>query len=144
MAAVQPSMPAPATGSASTATSVSASDDTKDAVAKPGAAEIPVRTKESFDRLMVERYTMRDSIAASALSQQLNQTMKSSHEMREMITEYRNVRNGYQQWFPPQQIIRRRLQRVCQWIYREPRPLPSRVSVTEASPRPPNNPALEI
>ncbi|KAL7902377.1 hypothetical protein HDV63DRAFT_361561 [Trichoderma sp. SZMC 28014] len=104
MAAVQPSMPAPASGSASTATSVSASDDTKDAVPKPGAAEIPVRTKESFDRLMVERYTMRDSIAASALSQQLNQTMKSSHEMREMINEYRNVRNGYQQWFPPSRL----------------------------------------
>jgi SWI/SNF-related matrix-associated actin-dependent regulator of chromatin subfamily B protein 1 len=103
MAAVQPSMPAPATGSASTATSVSASDDTKDAVSK-AAAEMPVRTKESFDRLMVERYTMRDSIAASALSQQLNQTMKSSHEMREMITEYRNVRNGYQQWFPPSRL----------------------------------------
>ncbi|KAM6476049.1 hypothetical protein HDV62DRAFT_376209 [Trichoderma sp. SZMC 28011] len=103
MAAVQPSMPAPATGPGST-TSATASDDAKDAVSKSGSADIPVRTKESFDRLMVERYTMRDSIAASALSQQLNQTMKSSHEMREMINEYRSVRNTYQQWFPPSKL----------------------------------------
>ncbi|UKZ54929.1 hypothetical protein TrVGV298_008743 [Trichoderma virens] len=103
MAAVQPSMPAPATGPGST-TSATASDDAKDAASRSGSSDMPVRTKESFDRLMVERYTMRDSIAASALSQQLNQTMKSSHEMREMINEYRSVRNAYQQWFPPSKL----------------------------------------
>ncbi|KAL7821524.1 SNF5 domain-containing protein [Trichoderma aethiopicum] len=111
MAAVQPSMPASAAGPGSTS-SASGSDDAKDAASAsasgsappPAPADIPVRTKESFDRLMVERYTMRDAIAASALSQQLNQTMKSSHEMREMINEYRSVRTQYQQWFPPSRL----------------------------------------
>ncbi|KAK5990235.1 SWI/SNF chromatin-remodeling complex subunit snf5 [Cladobotryum mycophilum] len=103
MAAVQPSSTAPATSVASSATSASANDD-KDAVSHSTPADIPVRTKESFDKLMVERYTMRDSIAAAALSQQLNQTMSSSHETREKINEYRSIRNTYQQWFPPSRL----------------------------------------
>ncbi|KAI9166859.1 SWI/SNF chromatin-remodeling complex subunit snf5 [Paramyrothecium foliicola] len=98
--AAQPSASAPATGPNTGATAASASDD-KDA---GGPSEIPVRTKESFDKLMVERYTMRDSIAAAALSQQLNQTRKSTYETRERVHEYKLVRNDYRSWFPPSRL----------------------------------------
>lgn len=106
--AAQPSASAPATGpnSSAASASVSVSDD-KDAgatTASGGGAEIPVRTKESFDKLMVERYTMRDSIAAAALSQQLNQTRKSTYETRERMHEYKLVRNEYRAWFPPSRL----------------------------------------
>lgn len=53
---------------------------------------------------MVERYTMRDSIAASALSQQFAQVASSTHDTREKINEYRSVRNNYQAWFPPSRL----------------------------------------
>ncbi|KFA63440.1 hypothetical protein S40285_00299 [Stachybotrys chlorohalonatus IBT 40285] len=89
--------------SGSSATSASSGDD-KDAASHPAASEIPVRTKESFDKLMVERYTMRDSIAAAALGQQLHQTRLLSQETREKIHEYRLVRTDYRQWFPPSKL----------------------------------------
>ena len=110
---------APATGpptltatASSSATSASAADD-KDATppasasasaSASAAADMPVRTKESFDRLMVDRYTTRDSIAAAALCHQLQQTRVSSQEMRERIQEYRLVRNEYKGWFPPSRL----------------------------------------
>ncbi|KAJ6446383.1 transcription factor Snf5p [Purpureocillium lavendulum] len=71
----------------------------------PADAPIPVRTKESFNRLMVERYTTRDALAAAALGQQLQQTKKSSQEAREKIQEYRMLRNEYKAWFPPSRLF---------------------------------------
>ncbi|PNY26456.1 SWI/SNF chromatin-remodeling complex subunit snf5 [Tolypocladium capitatum] len=112
MASQSATASAPATGltttaaaTASRATSASAADD-KDAT-PPGeaaAADMPVRTKESFDRLMVDRYTTRDSIAAAALCHQLQQTRVSSQEMREKIHEYRTLRGEFKPWFPPSRL----------------------------------------
>ena len=68
------------------------------------APDIPVRTKESFNKLMVERYTMRDSIAAAALSQQLNHTREVMGRMRDKVSDYRAVRNDYRQWFTPSRL----------------------------------------
>lgn len=103
---------APATGPTTTATTSSSATpalaaDDNDAT-PPGSAaaapDVPVRTKESFDRLMVDRYTTRDSIAAAALCHQLQQTRVSSQEMREKIQEYRVLRNEYKSWFPPSRL----------------------------------------
>ncbi|KAL3964425.1 hypothetical protein ACCO45_001429 [Purpureocillium lilacinum] len=69
------------------------------------AEPIPVRTKESFNQLMVERYTTRDALAAAALGQQLQQTKKLSQEAREKIQEYRMLRNEYKAWFPPSRLF---------------------------------------
>ncbi|KND94777.1 SWI/SNF chromatin-remodeling complex subunit snf5 [Tolypocladium ophioglossoides CBS 100239] len=108
----------PATGpttttatASSSATSASAADDrdatppgSAAAAATAAAADMPVRTKESFDRLMVDRYTTRDSIAAAALCHQLQQTRVTSQEMREKVTEYRLLRGEYKSWFPPSRL----------------------------------------
>lgn len=97
MAAQPSASSAPATGSSSTATSVSG----KDSAAKSAAASMPVRTKETFDKLMVERFITRDAIAAAALGGQLDQTRKSTADTRDKMQEYRMVRTDYRQWFPP-------------------------------------------
>lgn len=104
--ATQPATSAPATGATPTATPATSAPavDEKDASQASEPAEIPVRTKDSFNKLMVERYTMRDSIASSALGEQLNQTRQSSQDMRERIHEYRMVRNDYKPWFPPSRL----------------------------------------
>ncbi|KHN95093.1 transcription factor Snf5p [Metarhizium album ARSEF 1941] len=104
--AAHPATSAPAPGVTPTATSATSAPvgDEKDASRGSPAAEIPVRTKESFSKLMVERYTMRDAIASAALGEQLNQTRQSSQEMREKIHEYRMVRNEYKPWFPPSRL----------------------------------------
>ncbi|KAK7425392.1 SWI/SNF chromatin-remodeling complex subunit [Neonectria magnoliae] len=97
MAAQPSASTAPVTGSASTATSGSGNDSTT----KPAAADMPVRTKETFDKLMVERFITRDAIAAAALGGQLDHTRKSTADTRDKIQEYRMVRTEYRQWFPP-------------------------------------------
>ncbi|QPH01925.1 hypothetical protein C2857_006129 [Epichloe festucae Fl1] len=106
--ATQSATSAPATGATPTATSTTSASavDENDAAQgfAPADAEVPVRTKESFNKLMVERYTMRDSIAAAALGEQLNQTRKSSQEMRDKIHEYRMIRSDYKPWFPPSRL----------------------------------------
>ena len=117
MAASQLSAPASASGSAPTSgrgTPATAADSTLRAPLKDGntsggsqqnAADMPVRTKESFDKLMIERFTMRDSTAAATLGHQLNQTKASTQEMREKIHEYRTIRADYRQpWFTPSRL----------------------------------------
>ena len=103
--ATQPAISAPATGVTPTATAATASSaDERTASHASPPAQIPTRTKESFNKLMVERYTMRDSIAAAALGDQLNQTRRSTQEMRERIHEYRMIRSDYKHWFPPSRL----------------------------------------
>lgn len=65
---------------------------------------MPVRTKETFDKLMVERYITRDAIAAAALGAQLDHTRKSTTDTRDKIQEYRMVRTEYRQCFPPARL----------------------------------------
>ncbi|KAM0434423.1 hypothetical protein ACHAPT_003519 [Fusarium lateritium] len=65
---------------------------------------MPVRTKETYDKLMVERYITRDAIAAAALGGQLDQTRKIMADTRDKIQEYRQVRTDYRQWFPPSRL----------------------------------------
>lgn len=73
--------------------------------AHPDAStDVPIRTKDSFNKLMVERYTMRDSIAAAALQQQLEQTRKHTGRTRDRIFDYKTLRNEYRQWFPPSKL----------------------------------------
>lgn len=95
------SLPSSSTGPATAAASATAADD-KDLT--PSASDMPVRTKESFSRLMVERYTSRDALAAAALGQQLQQTRRWSQETREKIQESRMLRNEYNAWFPPSRL----------------------------------------
>ncbi|QPC73987.1 hypothetical protein HYE68_004739 [Fusarium pseudograminearum] len=89
---------APATGPASAAGSE------KDAHSSTPSSDIPVRSKESFDKLMVERFITRDAIAAAALGGQLDQTRKIMSDTRDKIQEYRQVRTDYRQWFPPSKL----------------------------------------
>ncbi|KAG5928831.1 hypothetical protein E4U42_007944 [Claviceps africana] len=101
--ASQPAASAPASGATPSATSASAVEHS-DAAQASVPAEMPVRTKESFDKLMVERYTQRDAVAAAALGEQLSQTRKMTQVMRDKIHEYRMIRTDYKPWFPPSRL----------------------------------------
>lgn len=98
--------PAPATSSTPAATPSTTSSGSatsgKDGSAHAESSDIPVRTKESFDKLMVERYTTRDSIAAAALGDE--QQNKYLHDLRSRTHEYRLARSDYRQWFPPTRL----------------------------------------
>ncbi|CAH0026815.1 unnamed protein product [Clonostachys rhizophaga] len=114
--AAQPFTPASATSStggvATATTSALGADENANGSTKTDGSptgettvmEVPVRTKESFNKLMVERYMMRDSIAAAALQQQLEQTRKQTGRTRDRIHDYKAIRNEYRQWFPPSRL----------------------------------------
>lgn len=78
--------------------------DEKGTREEAGSSEMPVRTEDSFNKLMVERYMMRDAIAAAAFYDQVNETRASSQNMRDTIHEYRLIRNEYKPWFPPSRL----------------------------------------
>lgn len=100
--AAQPSTSAP--GSA-TATPPAATADENDAGSSQSpASDENIRTKESFNKLMIERYTSRDAVAAAALVEQMQKARLSAHEMRERINDYRNIRTNFQPWFPPAKL----------------------------------------
>lgn len=109
--AAEPTTSAGGDASPSTATAPPGDDaggGSKDASGDPegdtATTGIPVRTKESFNKLMIERYTMRDSIAASALTQQQQHTAELMRRMRDTVADYRAVRNDYRQWFTPSRL----------------------------------------
>ncbi|KAM3498255.1 hypothetical protein MY10362_008416 [Beauveria mimosiformis] len=110
MAATQPSTSsASAAGSGHatpTALAGSASENNGNSRASAESSPAPApepteRTKDSFTKLMVERYTSRDAVAAAALSDQLNHTRISTSYQRQKINEYRHIRTDYQPVFTP-------------------------------------------
>lgn len=78
--------------------SASASASGSDEVQEMG---IPVRTKESFQKLMIDRYTSRDAIAAAVLNDQQKNTEAIMNRMRDRLHDYKSLRQEYRQWFPP-------------------------------------------
>lgn len=62
---------------------------------------IPVRTKESFQKLMIDRYTTRDALAAAVLNDQQKHTTEKMTRMRDKLHDYKSLRQEYRQWFPP-------------------------------------------
>ncbi|KAM0346860.1 hypothetical protein ACHAPU_005200 [Fusarium lateritium] len=99
--AAQPSSTSTSTSAPATDPAASGSDQD---VSANSPSNMPVRTKESYDKLMVERFITRDAIAAAALGGQLDQTRKIMTDTRDKIQEYRQVRSDYRQWFPPSRL----------------------------------------
>lgn len=69
------------------------------------AAEMPVRTKESFNRLMIERFQHRDAIAAANMHDEHKQRHRELAQMRDAVHEYKTILHGeYRPWFPPTRL----------------------------------------
>lgn len=101
--AAQPSTSAPGSANA-TPPAGAASDDNDASKSTPSPTEPNERTEESFKKLLIDRYTSRDAVAAAALVEQMHKTRLSSNEMRDRVNDYRNVRTAYQHWFPPAKL----------------------------------------
>lgn len=66
-----------------------------------GVKAIPMRTKESFQKLMLERYMARDSAAAAGLYEETQKKKAETAYKLERTRDFARVRNEYRQWFPP-------------------------------------------
>ncbi|KAG9254934.1 SWI-SNF complex subunit [Emericellopsis atlantica] len=66
---------------------------------------IPVRTKESLNELMIERYTQRDQLAAAALSDHLEKTKEYMNDLRLTVQDYKALRTEYRPYFPPAKLF---------------------------------------
>jgi SWI/SNF-related matrix-associated actin-dependent regulator of chromatin subfamily B protein 1 len=62
---------------------------------------IPVRDKESFKKLQLERYITRDWVAASGLKESSTRLKKDTTYKLAQIEDYNRVRTDYRHWFPP-------------------------------------------
>jgi SWI/SNF-related matrix-associated actin-dependent regulator of chromatin subfamily B protein 1 len=103
--AAQPSTAAVAGSSATADDSNPSGNSASPSVnAADAATEIPVRTKESFTKLVIEQYMMHDAVAAMALTDQLQQTREHTATMRGKVQDYKAIRNEYRQWFPPSRL----------------------------------------
>lgn len=67
--------------------------------------EVPVRTKESFDLLMTERYMMREHQEGVAVYQRSKQMSELTARMRDTLADYKAIRNEYRAWFPPSKLF---------------------------------------
>ncbi|KAG7148218.1 hypothetical protein HYQ46_002919 [Verticillium longisporum] len=98
--------PVGATASASSAAaSANGNDDASqaDAQAKPAPAVL-VRDKESFQKLMVERYVTRDWENQAAQGIAMRYNADSFQRYNDKIAEYRIIRETHRQHFPPARL----------------------------------------
>jgi len=62
---------------------------------------IPVRDKESFKKLQLERYITRDWVAASGLKESSSKLKKDTTYKLAQIEDYNRMRSDFRHWFPP-------------------------------------------
>lgn len=117
--ASEPSSSAPATTSTPTVAGPAAAPPTTDGTPatadsedaadageprEDGATSIPVRTKESFQKLLLERYIARDAAAAAGLYE-ANMKIKGETSYKlERTREFGRVRGEYRPFFPPSKL----------------------------------------
>lgn len=96
--------PATSSVSASVTATPTAGTDDNDSASRAATVQIPTRTKESFERLMIDRYTTHDAIGASGLIDSMHHTRDEIRYLREASQDYRLLRTNYQHWFPPSKL----------------------------------------
>lgn len=64
---------------------------------------LPVRDKESFNQVLIERYMQRDQVHSAAMIDSMNGNEHNKHQYK-MIQDYKMLRNDYRQFFPPAKL----------------------------------------
>ncbi|KAN0095885.1 SNF5 domain containing protein [Hyaloscypha variabilis] len=62
------------------------------------------RTKEDFDKILLDKYVNRDLIHTSAILDDVANRTKNYKHMRNEADDYKKVRSEYRQWFPPSRL----------------------------------------
>jgi SWI/SNF-related matrix-associated actin-dependent regulator of chromatin subfamily B protein 1 len=68
-------------------------------------SDVPERTKESFNKLMIDRYITRDHLQAAALRDSLDRTDQLAKDMRKKYQDYEAVRITHRASFPPSRLF---------------------------------------
>jgi SWI/SNF-related matrix-associated actin-dependent regulator of chromatin subfamily B member 1 len=75
--------------------------------AAPGSSSVLAhrqRTKEDFDKILLDKYVNRDLIHTAAILDDVANRTKNYKHMRNEADDYRKVRAEYRQWFPPSRL----------------------------------------
>ncbi|KAH8801479.1 hypothetical protein F5884DRAFT_806759 [Xylogone sp. PMI_703] len=62
------------------------------------------RTKEDFQKVLLERYMTRDLIYSATLIEEEKKRQEALNRGRLAAEDYKKVRNEYRQWFPPSRL----------------------------------------
>ncbi|KAI0202171.1 hypothetical protein F4808DRAFT_422215 [Astrocystis sublimbata] len=65
---------------------------------------LPIRDKAAFERLMIDRTINRDHINAAAIIETQRKINKHNTTAYAKIGDYKLLRHGYSQWFPPSKL----------------------------------------
>jgi SWI/SNF-related matrix-associated actin-dependent regulator of chromatin subfamily B member 1 len=76
----------------------------KDSTPSSSATALPVRDKDSFNKLMLDRYITHDGVHSSGLSESLQKLKTDTVELRGKIQEYKQVRTDFRANFPPSRL----------------------------------------
>ncbi|KAL5614796.1 hypothetical protein BROUX41_004885 [Berkeleyomyces rouxiae] len=98
------SHPVPQPGFNQPASGQSASPDAPAAAPTDAGPAIPVRTKESFQQIMLEQYITRDWLAAINLTEVSKKSQKDTQDAIEEVRDYARIRNEYRTWFTPSRL----------------------------------------
>ncbi|KZL85609.1 transcription regulatory protein snf5, partial [Colletotrichum incanum] len=105
--AAQPSTSTPtaagATASSSASTSASAANDHDGTPQSAAAKALPVRDRDSFNKLQVERYVTRDWHHSVAMKDAQERFEKDMQQMRDKIDDY-NIVKTQRMYFPPSKL----------------------------------------
>lgn len=104
-----PTISAPATATAAPATDGSPArggyeDADGEEPREDGTTSIPVRTKESFQKLLLERYIARDAAAAAGLYEANLKVKQETSYKLERTKEFARVKGEYRPFFPPSKL----------------------------------------
>ncbi|KAJ1335158.1 SMARC subfamily B member 1 [Microdochium nivale] len=75
----------------------------KSDVADAQQSTLPVRDKESFNQILIERYMQRDQVHSAAMISTMNGNEHNKHQYK-MISDYKAIRNDLRPWFPPAKL----------------------------------------
>ncbi|EFX00631.1 swi-snf complex subunit [Grosmannia clavigera kw1407] len=95
---------ASASAAASAAASVSAASSGHASPVSPATKPAVGRDRDTFDRILVERYVTRDGIHSAALQAAQVQMQKDFRSLHMFADDYRKLRSDYRPWFPARQL----------------------------------------
>jgi SWI/SNF-related matrix-associated actin-dependent regulator of chromatin subfamily B member 1 len=94
----------PAAVAGSSAASATSNANEKDASPKPGTKALPVRDRDAFNKMQLQRTVIRDQAEAAAFYKLDEAVILETTHNRAVREDYQKIRTEWRQWFPPSRL----------------------------------------
>jgi SWI/SNF-related matrix-associated actin-dependent regulator of chromatin subfamily B member 1 len=90
--------------SASSAPATAADDKSKSGSPHPASHDLPIRDKDSLDKVVLERFIYRDNVFSSLMVEAQKKDREFFWQQRDKIEDYKKVRTEWRGAFPPSSL----------------------------------------